>query len=92
MSATAQNALLNVLRWGALSGGLFYGYNRHNSLVKLEAKLQAENEYKRKEKLIHDAKVAYAQKKAAQGSSVVSDPDSPNFDLEKFLLSFEKTN
>ncbi|AAW44635.1 expressed protein [Cryptococcus deneoformans JEC21] len=42
--------------------------------------------------LVEEAKKAYAAKKAAQsgGSSLITDPEDPKFDLEKVIKSWTK--
>ncbi|KXN71959.1 hypothetical protein CONCODRAFT_5287 [Conidiobolus coronatus NRRL 28638] len=84
--------LVSFLRWGAFGTGIVYGFTRHNKLVKLEADLAAKKEFQRKEDLIKQAKAAYAATKVIQSKSndVISDPEDPKFDLEAYLLSFEK--
>ncbi|KAJ1657672.1 F1F0 ATP synthase subunit e, mitochondrial [Dispira simplex] len=83
--------LVKYLRWGALGAGVLYGYTHYNSLLKSANEKKKQEEYQRYERLITKAKQEYAQLKAAQSpsSGVVMDPDSPQFDLEKYLLSLE---
>ncbi|KAJ1961441.1 F1F0 ATP synthase subunit e, mitochondrial [Dispira parvispora] len=82
--------LVKYLRWGALGAGVLYGYTHYNSLLQRADQNKKQEEYDRYERLIAKAKQEYAQLKGAQSSSgVVTDPDSPQFDLEKYLLSLE---
>lgn len=55
---------------------------------------QAHAAYQHKQHLIAKAKDAYKNRLVAQhnDSSVVTDPDSPAFDLEKFLTKLEAEN
>ncbi|PWN30743.1 hypothetical protein BDZ90DRAFT_229741 [Jaminaea rosea] len=86
--------VVNVVRYSALLGGIGYGIVRRRSLQAREDKRFEAAEWKRQEDLINRAKEAYKEslrvKVAAKESGVVSDPDSPNFDLEKFLGSLDK--
>ncbi|EED16071.1 conserved hypothetical protein [Talaromyces stipitatus ATCC 10500] len=80
---------VNVLRYSALVGGIFYGL-WHQSALNTQAK-QAEHdrEYKHKESLIQKAKAEWAKKNAPPDtkSGLVTDPEDPRFDLEKFLIA-----
>ncbi|KAL1582424.1 hypothetical protein WHR41_08933 [Cladosporium halotolerans] len=85
---------VNVLRWGALAFGVFYGFT-HQTAISSRDKIAAEkHEYERKEKLISDAKAAWAKKNAppGQGSGLITDPNDPKFDLEAFLTQVQKDN
>ncbi|KAF2146579.1 uncharacterized protein K452DRAFT_294136 [Aplosporella prunicola CBS 121167] len=78
---------VNVLRWSALGLGLFYGVY-HQAQISTKEKLdQSKREYAHKEDLIKKAKAEYAQKNApaSSKSDIITDPEHPNFDLEKFL-------
>jgi F-type H+-transporting ATP synthase subunit e len=55
---------VNVLRWSALFGGVFYGLY-HQSTLNTQAKhAEHEREYKHKESLIAKAKAEWAKKTA----------------------------
>ena len=60
--------LSQVLRWGALALGVFYGFSHQSSIYSKEKALEAKHEYERKSKLISDAKVAFAAKNAPPGA------------------------
>lgn len=103
---------IQVLRWSALFGGVFYGLYRQSTL-NTQAKLaEHEREYKHKESLIQKAKAEWAKKNAPadtkngrtyypqqqcwnrdkgrlidQTAIVITDPEDPKFDLEKFLIA-----
>lgn len=111
---------VNVLRWSALGGGLFYGLY-HQSTIKAADKLAASRaEYERKENLIQQAKAAYVKKTQPQDKfnsgceflssktparitisgtlgmlqghwtdtiAVITDPEDPKFDLEKYVAA-----
>ncbi|CAO1618902.1 unnamed protein product [Parajaminaea phylloscopi] len=97
-TVTAQMAVspvVNVARYSALVGGIAYGVVHHRTLQQREDKRYAQAEWKRKEDLIKQAKEAYktklaTQAQASKAGAVVTDPESPNFDLEKFLNSLDK--
>ncbi|KAK3686802.1 F1F0 ATP synthase subunit e, mitochondrial [Vermiconidia calcicola] len=59
---------VNVLRWGALVFGIFYGFSHQSTLRSQDQKRAAQHQWDRKEKLIQEAKAAYAQKNASRGS------------------------
>ncbi|CAO3681805.1 unnamed protein product [Umbelopsis ramanniana] len=82
---------VNVGRWSALGLGVVYGVVHNRSLHKLEAENKVKHEYERKERLIEQAREQYAKlnAKAVDSSAVVTDVDSPNFDLEKFIAHLE---
>ncbi|KAJ1985292.1 F1F0 ATP synthase subunit e, mitochondrial [Dimargaris verticillata] len=82
--------LVKYLRWGALTSGVLYGYMHYNTLLKQAEQNKEYQEYRRLENLIAKAKHEYAQLKGAQSnSSVVTDPNSPQFDFEAYLKSVE---
>ncbi|KAI7885636.1 hypothetical protein K492DRAFT_212679 [Lichtheimia hyalospora FSU 10163] len=88
------SAFKNVGRWSALAFGLVYGYTHNASLQKQANEKKQQHEYERKEKLIEEARAAYAAKKnpaPVVESAAVVDVDSPDFDLEKFLSQLEES-
>ncbi|EPQ29515.1 uncharacterized protein PFL1_02734 [Pseudozyma flocculosa PF-1] len=86
--------VLNVVRYSALVGGIGYGVVHRRTLQAREDDKAAQRAYKHKEDLIKQAKKAYAQKLVAKQSDtgIVTDPENPAFDLEKFLQKFEQEN
>ncbi|KAK9723255.1 F1F0 ATP synthase subunit e, mitochondrial [Basidiobolus ranarum] len=88
--------LVNVSRYAALVLGLSYGFVHRRNLEKSEGQKRIVREYQRKEDLIEEAKAAYAKKKIAEtvapSSGVITDPEHPDFDLEKVVEQFEKNN
>jgi hypothetical protein len=62
--------IFQVLRWGALAFGVFYGFSHQTAISSRDKIAAAKHEYERKEKLINEAKAAWAQKNApkSQGS------------------------
>ncbi|RHZ55456.1 hypothetical protein Glove_415g39 [Diversispora epigaea] len=75
----------NVARWTALVLGLAYGFWHRNSLEKSERMKAAIVNYQHKEELINKAKAAYAAKKSP---NVITDPNDPNFDLERLIAHY----
>ncbi|GAB5585708.1 F1F0 ATP synthase subunit e [Umbelopsis nana] len=83
-------SFVNVGRWSALGLGVLYGFTHNRSLHKLEAENKIKHEYERKERLIEQARAEYAKLHAMpDAGAVVTDVDSPNFDLEKFIAHLE---
>merc|ERR1712070_608312 len=77
---------VNVLRWGALAFGVFYGFSHQSAINSRDRSAHAQHEYERKEKLIQQARDEWQRKTQPQsGSGVISNPEDPNFDLEKYL-------
>ncbi|CAO3626959.1 unnamed protein product [Cunninghamella blakesleeana] len=88
-------AFVNVGRWSALAFGLVYGYTHNISLNKEAEVKQKEAAYHHKEKLIEQAKLAYAKQQlekssGAKASEVVLDFESPDFDFEKYISQLDK--
>merc|ERR1711939_222933 len=76
---------VNVLRWGALAFGVFYGFSHQSAINSRDRSAHAQHEYERKEKLIQQARDEWQRKTQPQsGSGVISNPEDPNFDLEKY--------
>ncbi|RMY15557.1 hypothetical protein D0867_06792 [Hortaea werneckii] len=83
---TVQQYNLPVLRWGALAFGVFYGFSHQSAINSRDRSAHAQHEYERKEKLIQQARDEWQRKTQPQsGSGVISNPEDPNFDLEKYL-------
>ncbi|CAI2167908.1 10263_t:CDS:2 [Funneliformis geosporum] len=81
---------IEVARWTALALGITYGFVHKKSLVNSEAKKKEISDYKHKEALINEAKAAYVASIASKNLDVITDPNDPNFDLEKLLKHAEK--
>ncbi|KJY00912.1 mitochondrial ATPase like protein [Zymoseptoria brevis] len=89
MSATGTN----VLRWGALVFGVFYGFTHQQAIFAKDKAAEHKHEYDRKQKLIDEAKAKFAEKHSPKsGDGVITNPDDPKFDLEKYLLKVAKEN
>ncbi|PHH91443.1 hypothetical protein CDD83_451 [Cordyceps sp. RAO-2017] len=86
---------VNVLRWSALGLGVFYGFSHQRTIRATQRAEHEKHEYEQKQKLIDQAKAEYAKQSKPQqavGDSVVTDVQSPQFDLEKYLLQVAKDN
>ncbi|TFB06184.1 ATP synthase subunit e [Trichoderma ghanense] len=85
---------VNVLRWSALAFGVFYGFSHQRKITATQRAQHAQHEYEQKQKLIEQAKAEYAKKKApaAADNDAATDVNSPEFDLEKYLLKISKEN
>lgn len=59
--------MFQVLRWGALAFGVFYGFSHQAAITTRDKVAASKHEYERKEKLINEAKAAWAQKNAPKG-------------------------
>ncbi|KAH8128551.1 hypothetical protein ACSS6W_003622 [Trichoderma asperelloides] len=84
---------VNVFRWSALAFGVFYGFSHQRTITTTQRAQHAQHEYEQKQKLIDQAKAEYAKKKnpsVASADGVVTDINSPDFDLEKYLLKIAK--
>ncbi|KAF9970360.1 hypothetical protein BGZ73_006937 [Actinomortierella ambigua] len=84
------NPVRNVARWSALVAGLAYGYNHHNTLVAQEAKRAEEIKNAKHEALVAKAKLEWTKMNTPAGG-VITDPENPNFDLEKLLIHLSET-
>ncbi|KAJ6789185.1 hypothetical protein PWT90_05906 [Aphanocladium album] len=86
---------VNVLRWSALAGGVFYGFSHQRTITATQKADHIKHEYEKKQSLINQAKAEYAKTHkpvAASTDDVVTDVNSPQFDLEKFLTKVAKEN
>ncbi|EST05356.1 ATPase, F0 complex, subunit E, mitochondrial [Kalmanozyma brasiliensis GHG001] len=90
----ASSPVLNVVRYSALVGGIGYGILHRRTLQAKEDIKASHAAYKHKEHLIQKAKEAYKNRLVAQqsNSGIVTDPENPAFDLEKFLIKVEQEN
>ncbi|KAL2125288.1 hypothetical protein VTJ04DRAFT_1653 [Mycothermus thermophilus] len=95
MSSAPTKTGANVLRYSALGLGVLYGFYHQRSLTAAQKAAEAQREYEHKQKLINQAKQAYAKTKQPAVSTsatqeVVTDLTSPNFDLEALIENFVK--
>ncbi|KAL1917933.1 uncharacterized protein VTP21DRAFT_3767 [Calcarisporiella thermophila] len=84
--------LVNVSRWSALGLGVLYGAYHHSSLVRAEEKNRIDSEWAHKQALIERGRAEWSRLKAAEkgADGVVSDPEDPRFDLEKWIAHWEE--
>lgn len=88
---------VNVLRWGALVLGVFYGFSHQSTINSRDRAAALQHQWDRKAKLIDEAKAEYrkkmisAESKPASGG-IISDPDDPKFDLEAYLQDVSARN
>ncbi|KAK0389573.1 hypothetical protein NLU13_3148 [Sarocladium strictum] len=87
---------VNVIRWSALAFGVFFGFSHQRTITANQKAAHDQHEWEHKQKLIDQAKAEYAKLKnpapASKGDDVITDPQNPNFDLEKLLLKVAKEN
>ncbi|CAN6652642.1 ATP synthase subunit e, mitochondrial [Trichomonascus vanleenenianus] len=90
MSAAA-SPTLRVLKWSFLGAGVVYGFWHNRTLAAQAETKRFDAEWARKEKLIADAKAAYAKKNSTSTpGDLITDVNDPNFDLEKLIDSVTK--
>ncbi|KAJ1567898.1 hypothetical protein HK096_008265, partial [Nowakowskiella sp. JEL0078] len=84
-------ASVNVLRFGALAGGLWYGFSKQRSLTHKVAHEKVTAKEANHKKLVEEAKIAFAshndRKLAAEAAKegVVTDSNSYKFNAEKYI-------
>ncbi|OQV02251.1 hypothetical protein CLAIMM_07482 isoform 1 [Cladophialophora immunda] len=81
---------IQVLRWSALIGGIFYGFSHQRTINAHTAAAREKAEYDHKAELIQKAKLEWAKKtlppQSKTGSGdIITDPNDKNFDLEAYL-------
>ncbi|EIM22090.1 hypothetical protein WALSEDRAFT_60164 [Wallemia mellicola CBS 633.66] len=85
----------NVVRWSALATGVLYGAVHLRSVKNIQAKEEEHQAEKHHQELIEKARKAWDEKTASQSKSsngLITDPENPSFDLEKFLEAKSKEN
>ncbi|EJF67135.1 hypothetical protein DICSQDRAFT_142706 [Dichomitus squalens LYAD-421 SS1] len=80
---------VNVVRYTALLGGVFYGIVHRRSLQKAHDAEVKHHAIHEREHLIEEAKVAWKKKQESSKGGVVTNPEDPNFDLEKLIAKWE---
>ncbi|BEJ17550.1 hypothetical protein CspHIS471_0609510 [Cutaneotrichosporon sp. HIS471] len=81
----------NVVRYSALLAGLAYGFFHNRTVQKEGAEAAVAHTQARREQLIVDAKKAWIAKKSTPKSDLITDPEDPKFDLEKVMMSWDKS-
>ncbi|KAI0652364.1 ATP synthase E chain-domain-containing protein [Trametes meyenii] len=80
---------VNVVRYTALLGGVFYGIAHRRSLQKAHDADVKQHAIHEREHLIAEAKDAWKKKQESNKGGVVTDPEDPRFDLEKLIAKWE---
>lgn len=62
MRTTTNSETAQVLRWGALVFGVFYGFSHQSQINSTDKRIAAQHEWEKKEKLIQQAKSEYVKK------------------------------
>lgn len=88
---------VNVLRYSALAGGVFYGFYRQSSLNSQSKRAEIDREYAHKEHLIEQARAEWKKKTTPpqpqpQTTGLITDPADSRFDLEAYLKAAEKSS
>ncbi|KAG8934932.1 hypothetical protein FRC03_010177 [Tulasnella sp. 419] len=84
------SSTVNVARYTALATGIFYGIAHRRTLQEAENNHKIETAIHRREHLIHEAREAWKAKQASKKEGgVITNPEDPNFDLEKLISSWE---
>lgn len=81
---------VNVVRYSALLGGVFYGILHRRTLQKERNETLAKEALHSREELIKKAKEAWKKKQEEPKDNLVTDPEDPRFDLEKLIAKWEK--
>ncbi|KAF1969144.1 hypothetical protein BU23DRAFT_557842 [Bimuria novae-zelandiae CBS 107.79] len=81
---------VNVLRWGALATGVFYGLYNQISISSREKMQVKQREWEHHESLIQQAKAEWAKTHPSEqlkpsSSAAKADPKDPNTDLNALL-------
>ncbi|WFD33772.1 F1F0 ATP synthase subunit e, mitochondrial [Malassezia cuniculi] len=85
--------VVNVVRYSALIGGIAYGVLHTRTLQKKYDEHEQTKGLKLQEERIKQAKAAYAKLQEAKRpptADVITNPDDPNFDLEKLIESWDR--
>ncbi|PAV22837.1 hypothetical protein PNOK_0279400 [Pyrrhoderma noxium] len=81
---------VNVVRYSALLGGVFYGIMHRRTLQKERNETLTKDALHSREELVKKAKEAWKKKQEGSKDSVITDPEDPRFDLEKLIVKWEK--
>ena len=60
-TSRTNHGLMQVLRWGALVFGVFYGFSHQSAINSSDKKIAAQQEWDKKERLIQRAKAEYVK-------------------------------
>ncbi|KAI5116429.1 hypothetical protein M0805_000208 [Coniferiporia weirii] len=84
------SATVNVVRYSALLGGVFYGIAHRRTLLKVKDEERAHHALHEREALVQRAKEAWKKHQESPKDTIVTDPNDPKFDIEKLLAKWEK--
>ncbi|KAG8885550.1 hypothetical protein FRB98_001740 [Tulasnella sp. 332] len=80
----------SVARYSALVGGILYGISHRRTLMAEEHKHKAERAVHQREELIQQARKMWKEKQnPIKSSGIITNPEDPNFDLEKLIAKWE---
>ncbi|KAG8756877.1 hypothetical protein FRC14_002561 [Serendipita sp. 396] len=84
------SATVNVVRYSALLGGIAYGIMHRRTLQAQENKKREHAAEHHRQHLIEEARKVWREQHTPKATGgVITNPDDPNFDLEKLILSLE---
>jgi len=83
------SSTVNVVRYTALLTGAFYGIYHRRTLQKAHDQQKEHHAIHQRQNLIAEAKDAWKKKQEGGKNDVITDPDSPQFDLEKLIAKWE---
>ncbi|KAH9837332.1 ATP synthase E chain-domain-containing protein [Rhodofomes roseus] len=83
------SSTVNVVRYTALLTGVFYGIAHRRTLQKAHDEEVKHHAVHEREHLIAQAKDAWKKKQEGSKGGVITDPEDPNFDLEKLIAKWE---
>ncbi|KAF8588329.1 hypothetical protein K439DRAFT_1629781 [Ramaria rubella] len=84
------SATVNVVRYSALLTGVFYGIVHRRALQAQENTRKEKHAEESREELFKRAQRAWKDKQSVAKDSVITNPEDPNFDLEKLVAKWEK--
>ncbi|EPT03455.1 hypothetical protein FOMPIDRAFT_1028727 [Fomitopsis schrenkii] len=83
------SSTVNVVRYTALLTGVFYGIAHRRTLQKAHDEEVKRHAVHEREHLVAQAKEAWKKKQESGKGGVITDPEDPNFDLEKLIAKWE---
>ncbi|TFK42028.1 ATP synthase E chain-domain-containing protein [Crucibulum laeve] len=87
------SSTVNVVRYSALVSGIAYGWYHRRTLQAAHTQHKVEQAVHDRERLVAEAKKAWKTKQeAVNDTTLVTDPEDPQFDLEKLIAKWEKSS
>ncbi|KAI0726127.1 ATP synthase E chain-domain-containing protein [Fomitopsis betulina] len=83
------SSTVNVVRYTALLTGVFYGIAHRRTVQKAHDEEVKHHAVHEREHLVAQAKEAWKKKQGSSKGGVITDPEDPNFDLEKLVAKWE---